>query len=375
MGAVDLIDIFRGKGRHLCWAPVPHDHVWVTSAGGGLEPAAPRVPIEAGEHYFVVRLAEMYVETSRKLWRKLYPVLHAFVRSGGREESAVAGPSQLRELGEANLDRLVSLSYRLAGPTAYQGGDLRALVGLYAVPGEGAARALVDTVGALASLGGIPAAQATQIAQAVRAGMERVVGLDEARLQLGVDATFAGALATGHHVGIGAPAADVRFDRLWLRDGRLLEGDDPVSGRPFEAADYLVLAIERVDALTDWPALPGMADMQRRISLAMSARSVEEKRARLREIWPEFRQLLDESPSLTRPDRLRIAGNVLADLEARLARDDPFAPRVEHRGLAGDAADAGFDLAGVEEHVDLADAGGRALAERALGGAGDPFPG
>jgi hypothetical protein len=373
---VELIDIFRGKATHLCWAPMPHDHVWTTGASGALEPAAPRLPIEADEHYFVVRLAEMYVEASRKLWRKLYPVLHAFVRAAGREESAVAGPSQLRELGEANLDRIVNLDHRLAGPTAYRGGDLRVLVGLYAVPGEGAARALVDTVGALASLGGIHAAQATQLAGAVKAGIERIVGLDETRLQLGVDATFPAAttLSTGYHVGIGAPAAEVPLERLWLRDGRLLAGDDPVSGLPFDADDYLVISIERVDALTDWPALPGMADMTRRISLAMSVRAMDEKRARLREVWPEFQQLLDESPYLTRPDRLRIAGNVLADLQARLARDDPFAPRVEHRGLVT-SSETSFDLAGVEEGIDLADAAGLALAERALAGAADPFAG
>jgi hypothetical protein len=364
MAPVELIDIFRSKATHLCWAPVPHDRIWITSASGALEPAAPREPIEAGEHYFVVRLAEMYVATSRKLWRKLYPVLHGFVRSSGREESAVAGPSQLRELGEANLDRLVNLNYRLAGPTAYHGGDLRVLVGLYAVPGDGAARALVDTVGTLASLGGIHTAHAAQIATAVTAGIERIVGLDEARLELGVDYTFAASttLSTGCYVGIGAPAADVRFDRLWLRDGRLLTGDDPVAGRPFAAADYLVLAIERVDTLAEWPALPGMADMQRRLSLAMSARTTDDKRARLREVWPDFRQVLDESPYLTRPDRLRIAANVLADLKDRLARDDPF----EHRGL-GAVAGAGFDLADVTEGLDLAQAE-RALTE-------DPFAG
>ena len=55
---------------------------------------------------------------------------------------------------------------------------------------------------------------------------------------------------------------------------------------------------------------------------------------------------------------------------ARLARDDPF----EHRSVDV-AVEADFDLAAVEEGVDLADAAGRALAERALAGAVDPFAG
>jgi hypothetical protein len=374
---VNLSDIFRGKGQHLSWARLPNDRAWATGPGGDIVPAGQHLEIKADQAYFVVRMKEMYLETSRKLWRKLYPMLHGFVSSSLREENAVAGPSQLRELGESSSDRLLNLNFRLAGPTAYKGGDVRLLVGLYAVPGADAARALVDTVGTLASLGGIAIGPSLEIARAVKAGVERVVGLDEARLQLGVDYTFPAGqpLVTGQYVGVAAPAAEVAFDQLWLRDGRLLTGDDPVSASPFEAADYLVIAVEHVEAYTDWPALPGMADAQRRISTAMSQGTADEKRARVREVWPEFQQLVDESPYLTKPDRLRIAGNVLADLRARIDRADPFAPRIEHRGAGEPTAAAEFDLAGVEEHVDLADAKSRAFAEQALTRAGDPFGG
>ena len=53
-----------------------------------------------------------------------------------------AGPGQLKELGTANLDRLVGLAYRLAGPMVYAGDDLDVLVGLYAVPAQDAAKVL-----------------------------------------------------------------------------------------------------------------------------------------------------------------------------------------------------------------------------------------
>src|SRR5262245_3561579 len=170
----------------------------------------------------------------------------------------------------------------------------------------------------------------------------------------------------------GPDAASVNMKQLWLKDGRLFTGEDPVSAAPFEQADYFVLALERVDTYADWPALPGMADVQRRIAGAMSCRSVDEQRARVREVWPDFQQLIDESPYLVRPDRLRIAGNVLADLKARLARNDPFAPGTEVRSF-GDEADAAFDLAEIPEEIALEDAGSRALAERALARGADPF--
>src|SRR5262249_13082777 len=149
-----------------------------------------------------------------------------------------------------------------------------------------------------------------------------------------------------------APAAEVNLKQLWLKDGRLAKGDKPTSATPFEDADYFVLALERVDTYADWPALPGMADVQRRLTAAMSARGVEEQRIRLREVWPDFQQLIDESPYLVRPDRLRIAGSVLADLKARLARNDPFAPGLEARSFAAEE-DEEFDLASVPEEIDL----------------------
>src|SRR5262249_12281364 len=155
------------------WARIPRDRAWKTSPSGELEPADKGVLIKPDEAYFVVRLKEMYLVTARKLWRKLYPMLHGFIRSQAREESAVAGPGQLRDLGDGNLDRMTNLNYRLAGPTAYKGGDLRVTVGLYAVPGADTARALVDTVGTIAALGGFALGQSVELASAIKTGVER----------------------------------------------------------------------------------------------------------------------------------------------------------------------------------------------------------
>src|SRR5207245_1819039 len=105
-------------------------------------------------------------------------------------EHSIAGPGQLRELGEANLERIVNLSYRIAGPTPFRGDEVKMLCGLYSVPGQDAAKALIDTVGALAGLGGIALGQAPQIAAVVKQGVESVLGLNEATLQLGISDTF-----------------------------------------------------------------------------------------------------------------------------------------------------------------------------------------
>jgi hypothetical protein len=101
-----------------------------------------------------VRLKEMFLRTSRRLWRKFYPMLHAFTRHGAVEEHTVVGPGQLRELGDTNLDRLVNLNQRVAGPIPFSGEDVSLVVGLYAIPGADASKALIDTVGNVAQLAG-----------------------------------------------------------------------------------------------------------------------------------------------------------------------------------------------------------------------------
>src|SRR5450759_1127008 len=119
---MQLIDIFRAKSQQLFWSALPDSNV--------VDGASPEL-IQKNQAYFVIRMKEMYVAYSRKLWRKLYPMLHSYTEHGKFQENAIAGPGQLRELGDNNLNRIVNLNYRLAGPTPFTGEDLSILAGLY----------------------------------------------------------------------------------------------------------------------------------------------------------------------------------------------------------------------------------------------------
>src|SRR5690242_11064118 len=129
-----LEDIFTSKAQKLWWQRLDDAHVV-----DGLPPAS----FEKDGAYYVIRLKEMFIRTSRKLWRKLYPVLHAFTQHGTAEENSVAGPGQLKELGDARLDRIVNLNQLLAGPRPFTGNDLQMVVGLFSVPTGDATRALI----------------------------------------------------------------------------------------------------------------------------------------------------------------------------------------------------------------------------------------
>jgi hypothetical protein len=361
---MSLLDIFRDKSQQLYWAALPEDNV--------VDGARPS-PIVKNEAYFILRMKEMYVAYSRRLWRKLYPMLHSFVEHGKYQENAIAGPGQLRELGDNNLDRIVNLNYRLAGPTPFTGEDLSILAGLYSVPGQDAAKALIDTVASVASLGGVALGSAVQIAQTVKSGVESILGLNGSQLALGIrDTINAGKpLKSGYYLGVSAPAGEVDIRTLWLRDGRLVHGEDPVIAQPYQDHDYMVLEIERRDTRDDWPSLPGIFEYQDQFAAVMadSKIPVADKRKRFKELWPSFQQALAASRFLTSPDRENIAHSVSQDLKARLdamENGNPFETRSWGDARTRSIPPAEFDFLDVAVYTERGDPASVRRAREAL---------
>jgi hypothetical protein len=375
--------LFRKKGEHLFWKRLPASQI----VGAYRE-----TPIEKDQAYLLLRLKEMYLLNTRKLWRKYHPMLHSYLRYGGGEEVAVTGPGQMKELGEAGLDRVVSLNHRLAGPIPYQGGDITMLVGLYSVPGQDATKALVDTVGKLAALGGIAAGPALEVTNVVKAGVESILSFNETSLSLGVEDTFyesgAGTTGTGNqgnplraglYIGISAPSNAVDFQRLWLKDGQLFKGVDPIQSKPYEDHDYMILEVESRPSRDDWPGLPVVADFEEQFAVVMrdSVVDVPGKRERLARLWPQFVQALSESPQLITRDREQIALSVSTDLNKRLdaiANKNPFVEvRAWGESKLVSKSPEDFDFLDVPDYLDPRDSAQVSAAREAL--SGNPFGG
>jgi hypothetical protein len=336
--------LFQASGDHLIWTRLGDGQVWNIISDRHYPSGHSGELIDAERAYFTVRLTEMFLGRSRTLWRKFYPVVHSFCGYADAQQHAIAGPGQLQTVTDAGLDRVVTLNFRLAGPTPFRGGDVSVVAGLYSVPGDDAAKALVETLSAVAGLALLqasPAGQVAQITQVIKAGIDSIFQLNTTKIRLGVNDTMSGAqpLRSGYYVGIAASAAEVDFTRLWLVDGHLLEGKDPVSARPFVGHDYLVLQLERSERLPNWPALPGMTEQQQRFNAVLSddLSSAAEKSERLNKLWPGFNEALQTSPYLTKADAAAIANDVLADLKRRLDAQrsgNPFESKSWDRELA-----------------------------------------
>src|SRR5581483_5492090 len=123
---MDVLRIFRERGRHLAWQRLDDEHVVGPSVSG--------VEIGADTGYFIIRLSEVFLARSRTLWRKFYPVVHAWGATETGQQHGLAAPIQLQQVSDAGLDRVVTVNTRLIGPTPYRGGDVSLVAGLYAVP-------------------------------------------------------------------------------------------------------------------------------------------------------------------------------------------------------------------------------------------------
>ncbi|RKH66670.1 hypothetical protein [Corallococcus llansteffanensis] len=349
-----VVSLFAAPPRPLCWFRLADDHV--LEKGYRAEPIRPR------EDYVVLRMREMSLRFARKLWRSYYPVLHGFVRHGTREENTLAGPGQLKDLSDSHLERIINLNQRLAGPIPYDGGDLSLVVGLYSVPAEEAAKALIQTVTEVAKLAGLALGPAPQLALVVKTGVESIFKLDKCQLQLGIRDTFSGetALTTGVYVGLAAPRDTVRESELWLDKGRLSVGADPIIATPYTQHDYMILAIERRTERDDWGTLPAFSDFEAKSAKIMGGpSSPPEKRKELNMLWPEFLQALDATRELTPAHRKKLKGAILGDLLSRLTeleQGNPFETRSVNGAPARVRSDD-FSLLDVDTDSPSRDAG------------------
>jgi len=345
-------DIFVQKGQHLFWSRFPAEHIY---------PTYTEEPIENDQAYFLLRMKEMFLKRTRVLWRKSYPMLRGYVKYGNKEELSVTGPGQLKELGETNPERVTNLNHRLAGPIPYIGDDVTVVVGLYAVPGQDATKALIETVGQLAALGGVGLGQALAVTSIVKSGAEAIVGMNETSLSLGVEDTFytgGNSFRSGVYVGISAPKTEVKLDELWLKSGNLVKGRDPNVGRPYEDYDYMVLEVERRTGREDWPGLPKIVDFNDQFAVVMrdAALDVKTKRTRLAALWPQFQQALSECPYLITPDRTQIEVSVAKDLKNRLDAMENNNPFFETRAwgepVIRNVSPSEFDFLNVADYLD-----------------------
>ncbi len=278
---------------------IPMDHVDTWKSLG--------VPFQADEHYFQVRVNEMYLVNQREWFKEYDPLVFVtteFVYKDHYElVPFVVGPSMMQNFGTKVPAGMVFSNTTVAGLHPYRGGALKFAVVLGRFEQADYARALLGWVEKATKLFDFASAlgQYLKVANLVLDGVDGLLGGDGTRTLAGlrkeIDPAADDILAGGYYALIDKPGVDA--NKLWVREHQLICGDSMADAKPFRDADYLLYSITQTAERTDLAVLSFYPLYQRVIEQAMQA-TTNERWMTTKADLVSLAQTLRFSPDLTR---------------------------------------------------------------------------
>lgn len=326
-----IIDRIRGR---------PADRLIMAHLPGGCGLDEKEGEIVADEHYFEVRVSEMFIAKERQYWKRFVPlvlVVTEFNYDGQkRVVSRFVGNKTLKGVGDITKQgRIDQRNVRVAGPAPYGGDDISLFVGLFQVSTGNFVAELIDLVEEVSVAVGVGGYSAhLQMAKCLEAGIGKLLGLKDMRLHMGFSLNFSNGASSRHRprnvyvACVNRPEDGSGFETQ-LRvsdDERLTLSPDGGNRDPLKDHDYCLVHLCRNTERTDYTLLP----FYRYWKKCQSAAQVDEKSARV-----AFAQLLWElavSPDLTLKHRRLLLMDFRARLDQELANCSPSAGERHYRG-------------------------------------------
>ena len=309
-----LTNLVQRDAQHLERIVIPPDHIVPAPTG----PTA----LKAGEGYFRLWVAEMFLASDQQWFSTYYPVVQSlttFQFGGGAkpvEIAQIAGPRHLQKIDPSNLDRVVQVSHTLTPLVPFAGGTVQIEAGLMAMQADDLLQRFLDVVGSFSALMAVPQLSAALgIANTVSDGVEELLGVGSNRLMLGYQQTFAAGDGAGNQMGSGyiallnSDSGSTAPEHYWVRDGGLLFGRDIASANQITGVDYMLLRLETLPQRDDWD---GLASINEPWTKAIESLSQVDASGNLRVADAEaFIRAAAvaalNSPDLTAQDRIRVA--------------------------------------------------------------------
>jgi hypothetical protein len=265
------------------------------------------LPFQAEEHYFQVRVNEMYLVNQREWFKEYDPLVFVTTEFLYKDRYEVVpfvvGPSMMQNFGAKVPAGMIFSNTTVAGPHPYRGGALKLAVVLGRFEQADYARELLSWVEKATKLFDFAGAlsQYLKVANLVLDGVDGLLGGDGTKTLTGlrkeIDPAAGDTLAGGYYALIDKPGIDA--NKLWVREHQLLCGDSMAAAQPFRDADYLLYSITQAGERTDLPVLPFYPLYQRVIEEAMQA-TTSERWMTTKADLVSLAQTLRFSPDLTR---------------------------------------------------------------------------
>jgi hypothetical protein len=229
---------------------IPRDHV-DQNQNDNLD-----TPFRRNEHYFQVRVNEMFLAAERKWFSAIDPTVFIVSEFTYNKEERVVpyliGPGLMKKHGQDAPKGMIFRNTRVAGTHPYRGGRLslsivlcQVTVGNYARQLLGVLESAANALNFATSLGAY-----LKIANVVMDGFQALLGSDAsgaatplAGLRTEFDPDAGDSCLPGFYALIDRP--DVDPQSLWVRDNQLMQGSSLDKAEPYREADFVLYSVVR----------------------------------------------------------------------------------------------------------------------------------
>jgi hypothetical protein len=330
MGIIQTILRIQEAGTRKFYTTVQDNHIEDPSYG--------TAGIAKDKDYFRVRLSEMFLKDKTNYINGFIPMavaLNVFSYGGSQCTVPVLVGNQVL----STIDKYVkneTVEFRnvpIIGPVPHTGDDFSLFIGLYRVSVENLSKSLFGVIEKL--VGAFNLANLSSylgIAKHIGDGLVDLIGLKEVEMRLGIMDTFgsgANTLRDRYLLCVNAPEHEVNSDRLWVKNGRLYEGDSIESNTVYNSHDYCLVRIERLETRPDITSLPFHQLFEESKAKIWDGNPPEAER-----LFLTLMRQLTNSPDLTVEDRGTLMETYLANYQQEKENYAGITSRIDGRGEA-----------------------------------------
>jgi hypothetical protein len=260
MGILDIIRMKQESGTRKFYGVVPDQRV--------LEDHFTPSAITKDKSYFKISLSEMFLKDKTNYISGFVPMtvaVNRFNYNGRPHEIPVMVGNQLLSSIERYVrDQHIEFRHTpIVGPVPYTGENVSLFIGLYRVQVDNLAKTLFNLMERIISAFDLSSLSGyLKIADKVGYGLADLIGLDTIQMRLGTMDTFSGngrgtnPLRSGYLLFVNCPENKIDVNKLWVNDGRLLEGADRAKAAPYAYHDFCLVRIEHLESRQDLDTLP-----------------------------------------------------------------------------------------------------------------------
>jgi hypothetical protein len=264
-------------------------------------------PIEPDACYLELYLESLRLERARRFATRFHAVAYSFVTLARHGEqnaqlAAVSMPENLAQLDKDSLERVITISKQMMGPTAYRGGPVSLEFGLFSVKSGHLLSPFLEYVTKVSETAGISYVSAIKpFVPLIIEGMDLIAGqTQDTALEVAVDTDLTLTKSVVAAV-INRPKGAIDPASLSLdSDRRLL-----LDGQPLDCG-YAVFSLRRTQQKSDFGEIPELKERYAAVQAAIRAGKSKDAR----DAMTAFRLAVIASPDLISSDARRLVERV-----------------------------------------------------------------